>query len=68
MNCGEKEMVKMTHPGVVHLTREEALALLSLCMLAPNQGDRAAEQGLVKLARACREVLAHDDDLKSAQR
>jgi hypothetical protein len=42
-------------------TRAEAIALLSMCMLAPTPQDPAAEQGLLKLARACRTFLATDD-------
>lgn len=54
--CDEKEQ------SPLRFTRDEALALLSLCMLAPTPADRPAEQGLVKLARACREFLTDDAD------
>jgi hypothetical protein len=45
----------------LHFTREEALALLSLCMLAPTPPDVFAERGLMKLAHACRTFLADDE-------
>lgn len=45
-------------PAPLRITRDEAMALLSLCMLAPDSVDPAAEQGLMKLANACRSVLA----------
>jgi hypothetical protein len=48
--------------GLLHFTREEALALLSLCMLAPNQIDTPAESGLMKLAEACRTFLSQDEE------
>lgn len=44
-------------PAPLRITRDEAMALLSLCMLAPDSVDPAAEQGLIKLANACRSVL-----------
>jgi len=49
-------------PEPLRITRDEAIALLSLCMLAPDSADPAAEQGLLKLANACRSVLADGAD------
>ena len=48
--------------GLLHFTREEALALLSLCVLAPNQIDTPAERGLMKLAEACRTFLSQGEE------
>lgn len=49
-------------PAPLRITRDEAMALLSLCMLAPDSVDPAAERGLLKLANACRSVLGDGAD------
>lgn len=41
--------------GGLKLTKEEAFALLGLCLTSPNRLDSTSENALIKLAKFCRE-------------
>lgn len=43
----------------LQLTEEEAMALLSLCMMSEEQLDATSEQALKKLAAYCRKGKSH---------